>query len=582
MSASRMRSQRFPIIYFFTCTILAVLVSGCEQYADRVLVNGNIHTMDSARPRATALAVTDGKFSYVGDEAGARAQIGPDTEVVTLDENLVLPGLIDTHTHPGILALFASTDLVAAPDPEPEALVQWLKSYAAEHPEVPFIIAGYWRTTDFGIEGPDKAMLDQVVSDRPVALMDDSGHSMWLNSKALALMGVTAETPDPAPGLAYYQRGEDNEPTGWIKEFTFASIQERIFESADPAVFESNLEHFLNYLSSKGVTSLYDGGNLGLHDKVYGILAKLDRAGRLPLRYEGTYHVHLPEQIDSAIAEIKRLRATYAGPHLQFNAVKIHFDGVHEIRTSAVLDDFEDDPGNHGGTLIEQARLIEFIGELHREKLDLHMHVVGDRATRLALDAYEAAKHEDWDYPQLTLCHLELVDDADIPRFRELGVIANFTPHWFGDLYQGAASSLGERNTHKMRARSFIESGATVTFSSDVVVPEELERANPFLGMQIGINRQDLEDGVTAKVMQPASERLELRQLLTGYTINGARQLRKTEELGSIAVGKNADLVILKDNVFSRDRYQIHSARITKTMLGGEFVFDDQRVQTEN
>ncbi|WGL15891.1 amidohydrolase [Microbulbifer bruguierae] len=578
MGTNHMRSHRFPALYFFASTIFAVLVSGCAQRADHVLLGGEIYTMDSTQPRATALAVTDGKFSYVGDEAGVYAQIGPETEVIALEENLVLPGLIDTHTHPGILALFASTDLVAAPDPEPEALLQWLESYAEEHQEIPFIIAGYWRTADFGIEGPDRAMLDQVVSDRPVALMDDSGHSMWLNSKALALMGVSADTPDPAPGLAYYQRGANNEPTGWIKEFTFASIQERIFETADPAVFESNLENFLNYLSSKGVTSLYDGGNLGLHDKVYGVLAQLDREGRLPLRYEGTYHVHLPEQIDSAIAEIKRLRATYAGPHLQFNAVKIHFDGVHEIRTSAVLDDFEDDPGNQGGTLIEQTRLIQFIGELHREKLDLHMHVVGDRATRLALDAYEAAKQNGWDYPQLTLCHLELVDDADIPRFKELGVIANFTPHWFGDLYQGAESSLGERNTHKMRARSFIESGAKVTFSSDVVVPDELERANPFLGMQIGINRQDLAGGANAKVMQPIAERLTLTQLIEGYTINGARQLRKAAELGSITVGKNADLVILKDNIFSRDRYQIHSARISQTMLGGKFVFDDQQV----
>ncbi|HEY8568402.1 MAG TPA: amidohydrolase [Microbulbifer sp.] len=575
-----MRSNHFPAIYLFACTLIAIFSSGCEQRADRVLLGGDIYTMDTAQPRVTAVAVKDGKFSYVGDEAGARRRIGPETDVITLDGSLVLPGLIDGHTHPGILALFASTDLVEVPDPEPQALLQWLRSYADTHPQVPFIIASYWRTADFGIEGPDKAMLDQVVSDRPVALMDDSGHSMWLNSKALALMGVSADSPDPAPGLAYYQRRENNEPTGWIKEFTFASIQERIFEGADPAVFESNLENFLHYLSSKGVTSLYDGGNLGLHDKVYGVLAKLDRENRLPLRYEGTYHVHLPEQIDSAIAEIKRLRATYSGTHLTFNAVKIHFDGVHEIRTSAVLDEFEDDPGNQGGTLIEQSRLIEFIGELHREKLDLHMHVVGDRATRLALDAYEAARNKGWDYPQLTLCHLELVDDADIPRFRELGVIANFTPHWFGDLYQGAESSLGERNNHKMRARTFIESGAVVTFSSDVVVPEELKRANPFLGMQIGINRQDLEGGPNAKVMQPITERLELQQLVEGYTINGARQLRKADELGSIAVGKAADLVVLKDNIFSREMYEIHSAKIAKTMLGGDFVFDDQLVNS--
>lgn len=572
---------RHPVLSVLVSILFTTGVAADSRYADRVLLDARVYTVDPARPEASAIAIRNGTFVFVGDTDGAKSWIGPETVVETLNGRLVLPGLIDGHTHPGILSLFASTDMVAAPDPEPAALLEWLDSYASENPQIPFIIAGFWRTADFGIKGPHKARLDAVISDRPVALMDDSGHSMWLNSKALEVMKIGPDTPDPAPGLAYYQRGKNNEPTGWIKEFSSAPIQERVLSEATTADLTANLEHFLRYLSSQGVTSLYDGGNLGLHDKVYSVLAKLDREGRLPLRYEGSYHVHLPDQVDRAVAEIKRLHKMYGGSNLHFNTVKIHFDGVHEIRTSALLQDFTDDAGNHGGTLIDEDRLVEFIGELHRAKLDLHMHVVGDRATQVALDAYERAKQSGWNYPRLTLCHLELVSEEDIPRFEQLGVVANFTPHWFGDLFQGAASSLGERNEQKMRAKSFFDAGATVSFSSDVVVPEEMDRATPFLGMQIGLNRQDLEGGKQAKIMQPVSERLTLAQLIRGYTINGAYQLRRSTSRGSITTGKSADLVIMQDDVFSLDTYRIHQAAVYRTMLAGDYVYTTAASQVE-
>lgn len=572
-SSAKSCKNRLSAVAMLMTLLMPVAVLAQDRFADRVLLDAKVYTVDPATPDANTIAVKEGKFVYVGDRAGGTAWIGPDTLVESLNGKLVLPGLIDGHTHPGILSLFASTDLVVAPEEDPVALLRWLGNYARSNPEIPFIIAGFWRTADFGIEGPHKDLIDREISDRPVALMDDSGHSMWLNSKALDIMGIHSETPDPAPGLAYYQRDEKGELTGWIKEFSSAPIQERVLKTANTEVFKSNLRKFLNYLSGQGITALYDGGNLGLHDKVYTVLAEMDREGRLPVRYEGSYHVHLPEQIDKAIPELKRLRNTYAGHRLQFNTIKIHFDGVHEIRTSALLEEFTDDPGNHGGTLIDEERLVAFIRELHQEKIDLHMHVVGDAATRLALDAYESAREKDWDYPRLTLCHLELVNDIDIPRFRELGVVANFTPHWFGDLFQGAAPSLGERNEQKMRAKSFFEAGAIVSFSSDVVVPEEQERATPFLGMQIGMNRQDLEGASAAKIMQPVSERLALTQLIQGYTAHGAYQLRKSGSLGSITPGKSADLVIMEDDLFALKKYQIHTARVSRTMLDGEFVF---------
>lgn len=564
----------------FVALLVSVTLSACgssdsQQSADTVILGGDIHTEEASQPRATAVAIDDGKIVYVGDDEGAQVWIGDDTETVTLDNQLILPGLTDGHTHAGILSLFASVKQVDAPDPEPAQLQAWLKQYAQENPEVDFIIAGYFRTADFGVDGPNKSLIDEVVSDRPVALMDDSGHSILLNSKGLEVMGINRNTPDPAPGLAFYKRGENNEPTGWVKEFASAPIQQRILNAATDEDLEHNLEKFLGFLSSHGVTQLYDGGNLWLHDKVYSVLSKMDREGDLPLHYEGTVHVHLPDQIDKAIPELKRLRNTYATDNLHFNTIKIHFDGVHEIGTSAVMQPFANDPDNRGGTLISQERLVQFIQQLHEEKLDLHMHVVGDRATRIALDAYEEAGAQNWDYPRLTLCHLELVQEEDIHRFKELGVVANFTPHWFGDLFQGGEITLGEeRNNHKMRAEAFFEAGATVTFSSDVVTPFEFERASPLVGIQIGHNRQDLEGGKDARIMLPKDQRLTVEQLVRGYTINGAYQLRQDSRNGSITVGKDADLVILNRNIFEQDPYDIANTRALKTMVAGKFVYE--------
>ncbi len=583
MKTSRLRCC---LLALFTLHMSACTDSSSDKHAlpsaDTVLLDGNIVTSDPQNPEVQAVAIRNGKFVYVGDNESARSWIGPTTVVKQLQGQTVVPGLIDGHTHAGILSLFASTDLVVSPEEEPAKLMQWLQQYASKNPDIPFIIAGFWRTADFGVAGPHKSMLDKAIKDRPVALMDDSGHSMWLNSKALEVMGIDANTPDPAPGLAFYVRDQNNEPTGWVKEFATAAIQERILKPEDPQRFANNLETFLNFLSSKGVTGLYDGGNLWLHDEVYSVLSSLDKQGRLPLDYEGTVHVHLPDQIDRAIPELKRLRQQYSSDHLHFNTIKIHFDGVHEIRTSAVLHGFEDDPENTGGTLISQQRLVQFLRELHQEKLDLHLHVVGDRATHIALDAYEEARQQGWDYPRLTLCHLELVDDEDIVRFKQLGVIANFTPHWFGDLFQGGEQTLGERNQHKMRAKSFIEAGATVSFSSDVVAPIEFERANPFLGMQIGMNRQEPEGGTQAHIMQPVDERLTLSQLIQGYTINGAYQLRKEDSRGSIRVGKSADLVVLENNLFNLSSYQIADVQVAQTMLEGQWVYNHQTTGETN
>ena len=369
-------------------------------------------------------------------------------------------------------------------------------------------------------------------------------------------------------------RDPDGELTGWTTEWAFAPYFARFLE-ADVEANRAGIAHFLNYLSSLGVTTLMDGGNRWYADDVTPLLAELDQSGRMPVRYEGVYHIYVPDQVPGAIDELLRMRERYAGNRLQFNIVKIHFDGVNEIRTAALLDPFSDDPGNRGNTLIGERALSAFILELNEAGLYLHLHCVGDRAIRVALDAVELARNS-LDEPlhtRITLTHLEIIEPADYPRFRELGVFANYTPawhaYWEDDLTR---TTLGPRHARSFLIRPLLDHGATVTFSSDTTSLEAIEEANPYLGMQTAHNRQYPPDGPDATIREPIADRLSLEEIIKGYTISGATQLRMNEDIGSIEVGKLADLVVLDRNLFMIDRYEIAEATPEAVLMEGEVI----------
>jgi predicted amidohydrolase YtcJ len=482
--------------------------------------------------------------------------------------------VVDGHTHPGSVA--SSAEVFLLPHTlDRQALVGAVARYAKENPRKPLLVGGYWPIAAFGLSGPRKEDLDRVVSDRPVILFDDSGHSQWLNSTALQKMGIGRDTPDPVPGLSFFERNANGETTGWAKEFALEPFLGRMGFRA--VVDKRKLAAFLGYLVSKGVTLLFDAGNGRNDERVYAAVSELEKEGRLPLRYEGCVHVTLPDQLPGAIARLRELRRRFGGRRLRFNTIKIHFDGVSELGTSSVLEPFLGRPGNHGGTVVSGARLRDFIVELHREGLDLHLHTVGDAASRTALDAVEQARAAVGGRlnTRVTLCHLELLDAADIPRFKALGVVANVTPHWNGGYFQGADRWLGmERYNRMYRVQPLLDNGATVTFSSDITdhIEWKTDRADPFLGMQIAHTRQEVESGPKGPVRPPQSERLRLEDLVRGYTLNGAFQLRRDRELGSIEVGKSADLVLLNRNLFEIGAYDIHTVAPDAVLVDGQLA----------
>ena len=560
-----------PILIFFG--IFNVTNVGAEDLTI-AYTNAKIFTSNDQTPWVNAVVVKSDKIIYVGDNLGALTFVNQDSRIVDLKGKLVLPGLTDAHTHPGMVA--ASHDFLQMEiAQERDSLMQNITDMIAVNSEREFILGGYWDNGTFGESGPHKEDLDKIESERPVILFDYWAHSIWTNSRALEVVGINRDTPDIIPGFSFYQRDDSGDLTGWITESAM-SIFVNNFISITPTV-EDQLHDFLTYLRNLGVTTLLDAGNFGIDDETYAALSRLDKAGRLPVRYHGSFTLFLPQDYETAINQVKTLNKKYGSDRLRIDTLKIFHDGVIETRTADMFDDYLDTPGNSGDSLFSEEQLHELIIELSEEQINLHVHSVGDKSTNKILNAVERA-HKTLDGPppiQIAICHLETVLDTDFYRFKDLGVIASFTPAWHGNVADhNIIAAIGDKALLQMRAQPMIADDAVITFSSDITSTQgwKDEQANPYYGIQIGHNRQPIEGGPNARYAPPRSERIRLDTLVYGYTINGARQLGRAHELGSIEVGKQADLVIMNQNLFDVNRYDVHKTKPEAVIMDGELV----------
>ncbi len=579
------------IIYSWLSVLLIVLTSSCQltsdintkESADLIITGAKIFTSNKKQPWAEAVAIKDGKFIYVGDEAGVLKYKSKSTHSTKFKGRLVIPGMIDSHAHPGYVDVENYGEIS---ETSREAMLAAVKKYAGDHPDDEYLRLCCWPIDMYvhGTAGPNKEELDVIVPDRPVWFASNAWHDRWLNSKALEVLGIDKNSPDPLQGVATYVRDQDGELTGWVKEgagWQHFAKQFPINDDAGKRLHEETIVSTLQTLSEYGITTLYDAGNFGYEDQVYGILSKLEGEGRLPIRYEGTYQIFTPERTKLAISEMKRFRNTYGGERLQFNTIKLFMDGINENRSGGMLEPYTDDPGYVANTMLTVDELRDFLIELNQEKLDLHVHTIGDLAVRTVIDAVEAAKDvvKDSFYPRVTIAHLELINPDDFSRIKDLGIISNFTPWWLGINNDDVVkASLGaDRYANLYQPRSLFDIGAIVTFSSDEWWGGDMLNTSlsPYFGMQVGHNRQypkELWEEGEDKIRAPASERLDLEMMIRGYTTNGAYQLRMENEIGSIETGKLADLLVLDENLFDVDRYEIWKIKPSIVIMDGELI----------
>ncbi len=562
-----------------------------------ILKNGKIFTADEKNPWAEMAVICGGIFEKVGKNSEAGPQIDAGTKVIDLQDRTVLPGFIDSHTHIGLSVMMGGEDdSMPIWDCKSKAeILSKLRQHVKNHPFRLYYAAFFGQVEALCGEMLAREDLDKIVKRRPVILMEQECHSAWLNSGAMKFMKLHEDIEDIAPGYSYYERDAKGRLTGCIKEMTMLPLLS-MAGGVSRKEMKAGILKIADYLLDHGVTTVYDAGNYFREEETYRLLADMDLRGELPIRWEAAYIITTPDKADTAIDELKRYKSLYETKHLKFNTVKIMFDGTHRIHTAKLVTPYHD-AETTGGTMLSEEKLYQLLAKLNAEGIDFHAHTVGEGASKMLLDCAERVKRECGGLKiHITLAHLETQRDEDIPRFAEMGIFANFTPHWHGGIDYGTAAEnarlLGEERANKLfRAKTMVDSGATVTFSSDEVTLQLLDRWNPFLGIEIGHTRQDgyarqdghacqdvhvcretAEGGKGAAVFPPEEERLAVEDLIRGYTINGAKQLRLDDQIGSIEAGKRADLMVLDRDIFTVSPYEIHEMKPELVMVEGRVV----------
>jgi predicted amidohydrolase YtcJ len=550
---------------FLSSHTLVAAQKASPKTADLVLRNAAVYTLDAARTWAEAVAIAGGRIVYVGPESGLRQWVGPHTAVVDLQGKMLLPGFHDSHVH----LVYGGIDLSECylyDFTSQEQILEAVARYGEKNPDKKWIRGAGWQLPIFPDANPHKSLLDKVVPNRPVFLVAADGHSAWVNSRALEIAGITKQTPDPATGRIE-RDPETGEPTGTLREDAVNLVAGRL-PSYTREDFVSGLRRGLQLANRFGITSIQDPN---CNEGILEAYAELDRRGELSARVVAAMEVN-PTEGTAQIPRLVERRKKYQGRRLRASSVKIFADGVIEARTAALIEPYVGTSNDRGKANVEPDALNPLVSALDREGFQVHIHAIGDRAIRNSLDAFEsAAARNGIRDSRHQIAHIELFNPRDVPRFRRLGVIANFQPLWaYADPYitKLTLPALGpERSRWLYPIASLVKSGAVVTCGSDWSVSS----MNPLEAIQVAVTRRGPDEAPGAAWIP--EEVADLPAMLAGYTINGAYVNFEEKETGSIETGKAADLVVLDRNLFEISPNEIHNTKVLLTLLEGKEVY---------
>jgi len=541
--------------------------------ADRVFLNGAVYTVDAERSWAEAVAIKDGKIIYVGDDEGAGAFITTDTEIVDLVGQMLLPGFHDSHAHV-LTEVMSDDECDLLRIPTAEEAVQKLKECAAleGRGEAGWIIGGGWGEWLWPEANPYKGLLDALFPDNPVYLESSYGHSGWVNSRALEIAGIDADTEDPANGVIK-RDPETGEPSGTLHDSAMMLVT-KVIPPATPEILVSRSLAGLDMLHAAGITAVIEPG---LNEAAIQSVLTLADTGRFDLRALVSLSPISwnPGTFDDGVFEFLGSREQWRRPNIGVDSVKIYMDGVIEYGTSPLLEPYEDDDYGTGEKYFfySQEDVDRYFIEFDKMGLQVHVHAIGDAAIRRALDGFEAMREANGvSDNRHQIVHLQLIHEDDRPRFGELNVGAVFQSLW---AYPDPAAieldvpMLGEERTWQMYPIAGIhDAGGRIVGGSDYWVTE----VEPLLAIETAVTRQDpwTNDGPVLN----KDERVDLATMIEAYTINGAYQMKLDHVQGSIEVGKRADLVVLDRNLFEIPASEINEAKIMATIFDGRTVYE--------
>jgi predicted amidohydrolase YtcJ len=570
------------------------------QQAELVFAGGSVYTADASRRRlvpatapdgrpASAVAVADGRIAAIGAAGDSHFQdlMGTRTEVVDLRGRALLPGFQDAHCHPAFAGItMLGCNLMGAPDLA-GALAR-IAEFGRSQPEREWIAGSGWRMEWFAGGTPHRQMLDQVTDGRPAYLSNRDGHGAWANTRALELAGIDAQTPDPVDGRI--EREPDGGPQGTLHEGA-ANLVGRLLPELSVDERLAGLLLAQQHMHARGITAWQDailGDYLGSMDPLPVYLAAA-ASGQLTARVEGALWWDR-ERGGEQLPDILTRRERGRGPRFRANTVKIMQDGVAENFTAGMLEPYHDPTGCHdhgsGLSYVDPLALREYVTQLDLAGFQVHVHAIGDRAVREALDAFEAAWVRNSGASAGTayggrasadnrhhIAHLQVVHPDDVPRFAALGVTANMQGLWAAHEPQMDELTIPfigpERTARQYVFGDLLRSGARLAAGSDWAVSS----ANPMRAIHVAVNRSlQGSAGAEAEPFLPGQS-LELAHALAAYTIGSAYVNHLDDETGTIESGKLADLVVLDRDPFAGPSSEIGSTGVLATYVQGEPVY---------
>lgn len=546
----------------------------------KIYVNGKVYTADSSKPWAEAFCVENGKFLKVGTTEEIYTAYGNEACCVDLEGKTVLPGFIDSHAHvmQGAQEMLFKVNLAEATSGK--ECLSAVKEFYDAHSDTDFLAGVGWINTYFDSLGPRKEWLDDIAPNIPVVLDSGDHHSIWANSKAIELAGVTKDTVIEGGVL------EKDPETGELSG-TFRENAQAPFHAIKPVYSVDECKEAICFLEklmgSLGITMVHDP-MVELGSNELEAYRQMDAENRLNIKIGGSL-MSRPESIEGCRDEyIKEREKSNNGGHFEVKSIKVLLDGVVEGATAYMKESYAHRPDYYGEPIWTDEQLRKHFAWAEANGFQTHSHVIGDAACAQMLDALEYSEKQN-NKPNIRPvgAHMQIVDKADYSRIRSRELIVSANPYWHGKekgyFYGLEVPYLGEeRAEHEYPMKSLAEeANARIASGSDF--PVTFPPA-PLMGIQMGVTRCDFREDVNdAANILGAEERMSIAEMIDSFTINAAYADFAEEITGSVTEGKCADFIILKQDIFDVPEDSIHMIPILMTVSEGKVIYESKGME---
>lgn len=604
MDHTKTNLKRFYSLLLIMVMIVSMNACSSSQEnnsADIVIMNANVHTVDSQNSEANAVAITDGKIVFVGNNEGAQEFTGKNTIVKDLNGGTVLPGIVDSHMHPAMSAVAYLYEIALYDVFTKEEYLEGIKNFINKNKNLDVYVGNGFMRSAFDEIGPRKEMLDAISKDKPIMVTSADGHSVWVNSKAMEIAGITKDTPDPEGGVI--QRDpETGEPAGLLQE-SAKDLIDGLRPSYTKEQYKDAIVWLQSWFNSIGLTTIYDALIPVDDENYYMAYQELAEEGKLTLKVRGGWHLK-PEMgregLEEAITRGMELSDGFTTPYFQVNSFKFFADQVLEEETAYMSEPYlSRDDGWRGIKVWDDELMEELFTRIDKAGFQIHVHQIGDAAAAYTLDVLESVAEKNGKRDSRhTFAHVQFISESDEKRMAQMGMNAVIAPYWMAmdDYYWNLyVPYVGKERADQMYpAESLMKEGVNVATHSDFFVTEPdlgwlfygaMTRTVPekifnswYEGMDMTRTADpnaDVEDGMVGP-LKPHEERLDMQEIVKAATYNGAYANFMEKETGSIEVGKAADLILFSDDIFQLNVEEVANITPSMTVFEGKIVYDQE------